>query len=100
MTTDPAQLIAYITTAQAQAKALAADIDAWKAELQAQFDAGLITDKLTTPFGSATLTQRTSWTYSAAVKQLQEMEQLDGLAVKKSTYSWTIRPASTEQPDF
>jgi hypothetical protein len=98
--TTPEQLIAYITAAQAQAKALAADIDAWKAELQAQFDAGLITDKLTTPFGSATLTQRSSWIYSAAVKHLQEMEQLHDIAVKRSTYSWTIRPASTEQPDF
>jgi len=98
--TTPEQLIAYITAAQAQAKALAADIDAWKAELQAQFDAGLITDKLSTPFGSATLTQRTSWIYSAAVKHLQEMEQLHDIAVKRSTYSWTIRPASTEQPDF
>jgi len=98
--TTPEQLIAYITAAQAQAKALAADIDAWKAELQAQFDAGLITDKLSTPFGSATLTQRSSWVYSAAVKQAQEMEQLEGIATKKTSTSWTIRPATPEQPDF
>jgi hypothetical protein len=100
MTTDPETLIACITCAQAQIKTIQSDIDAWKAELQAQFDAGLITDKLTTPFGSATLTQRTSWIYSAAVRQLQELEQLHDIAVKRSTYSWTIRPASTEQPDF
>jgi hypothetical protein len=98
MTTDPAQLIAYITAAQAQAKALAADIDAWKAELQALYDSGNITDKLSTPFGTATLTTRTSWIYSPAIKQLQELEQLDGLATKKITASWTIRPAADEQP--
>jgi hypothetical protein len=100
MTTDPAQLIAYITAAQAQAKSLAADIDAWKAELQAQFDAGLITDKLSTPYGSASLTTRTSWTYSPAIKQAQEMEILEGIATKKLSSSWTIRSATPEQLDF
>jgi len=100
MTTDPAQLVAFITTAQAQAKSLAADIDAWKAELQALYDSGNITDKLSTPFGSATLTTRSTWAYSPAVKQLQELEQLDGLATKKTSTSWTIRPITTEQPDF
>jgi hypothetical protein len=100
MTTDPAQLIAYITTAQAQAKALAADIDAWKAELQALYASGAIPDKLSTPFGSAALTTRSTWTYSPAVKQLQELEQLEGVATKKTSSSWTIRPAADEQPDF
>ncbi len=100
MTTDPAQLVAFITTAQAQAKSLAADIDAWKAELQALYDSGNITDKLSTPFGSATLTTRSTWAYSPAVRQLQELEQLDGLATKKTSTSWTIRPITTEQPDF
>jgi hypothetical protein len=100
MTTDPETLIACITCAQAQIKTIQSDIDAWKAELQAQFDAGLITDKLTTPFGSATLTTRTSWTYSPAIKQAQEMEILEGIATKKTSSSWTIRPATPEQPDF
>jgi len=100
MTTDPAQLIAYITAAQAQAKSLAADIDAWKAELQQHFDNGLISDKLSTPFGSATLTTRSTWSYSPAVKQLQELEQLDGLATKKVSSSWTVKAATPELPDF
>jgi hypothetical protein len=34
------------------------------------------------------------------VKQLQEMEILEGVATKKVTSSWTVRPASPEQPDF
>jgi hypothetical protein len=96
----PDQLVAYITSAQAQAKSLAADIDAWKAELQALYASGAIPDKLSTPFGSATITTRSTWTYSPAVKQLQELEQLDGSATKKITASWTIRPITTEQPDF
>jgi hypothetical protein len=100
MTTNPETLIAYISAAQAQIKNTQSDIDAWKAELHSQFDAGLIPDKLSTPHGSATLTTRTSWSYSAAVKQLQEMEILDGIATKKTSSSWTIRPATTEQPDF
>jgi hypothetical protein len=96
----PDQLVAYITSAQAQAKSLAADIDAWKAELQQHFDSGNITDKLSTPFGSATLTTRSTWAYSPAVKQLQELEQLDGLATKKTSTSWTVKAATPEQPDF
>jgi hypothetical protein len=100
MTTSPDQLIAYITTAQAQAKSLAADIDAWKAELQALYDSGNITDKLSTPFGSATLTTRSTWTYSPAVRALQELEQLDGLATKKTSSSWTVKAATPELPDF
>jgi hypothetical protein len=98
--TTPDQLIAYITTAQAQAKSLASDIDAWKAELQALYASGAIPDKLSTPFGSATLTTRTSWSYSQADKQLQELEQLEGVATKKTTSSWTVRPATPETPDF
>jgi hypothetical protein len=98
--TTPEQLVAYITAAQAQAKSLAADIDAWKSELQSHFDAGNITDKLSTPFGSATLTTRSTWSYSPAVKQLQEMEQLDGLATKKTSSSWTVKAATPELPDF
>ena len=92
MTTDPDQLVAFIASAQAQIKALASDIDAWKAELTAHHDAGTIPDKLSTPFGSATLTTRTTYAYSPAVKQLQELEVLDGLATKKVSSSWTIRP--------
>ena len=92
MTTAPEDLVAFISTAQSQIKALASDIDAWKAELQSHFDNGTITDKLSTPHGSATLTQRTSWSYSPAIKQAQEIEQLDGIATKKISSSWTIRP--------
>ena len=91
MTTAPEDLVAFIASAQAQSKALASDIDAWKAELQSHFDNGTITDKLSTPYGSATLVSRVTHTYSPAVKQLQEMEILEGIATKKVSSSWTIR---------
>jgi hypothetical protein len=100
MTTSPDSLIAFITSAQAQIKATQAHIDACKLQLQALYETGDIPDKISTPYGSATLTTRTSWVYSAAIKQAQEMEQLEGVATKKTTSSWTIRPATPEQPDF
>lgn len=98
--TTPETLVGYITTALAQIKAIQSDIEGWKAELTAHHEAGTIPDKLSTPFGTATLTQRTTWAYSSAVRQLQELEQLEGVATKKLSSSWTIRPATSEQPDF
>jgi hypothetical protein len=96
----PDQLVAYITSAQAELKLLQQAIDSWKSHLSRLHDEGDIPDKLSTPHGTATLTTRSTWTYSPAVKQLQELEQLDGSATKKITASWTIRPITTEQPDF
>jgi len=98
MTTSPDTLIAFITSAQAQIKATQAHIDACKLQLQALYETGEIPDKLSTPFGSATLTQRSTWAYSSAVRQLQELEQLEGIATKKTSSSWTIRPVADEQP--
>lgn len=99
-TTSPEALIRQYVALQADIKRLQAELDECKAGLQAHYDLGTITDKLTTPYGSATLTTRTSWTYSPAIKQAQEMEQLEGVATKKTSSSWTIRSATPEQPDF
>jgi len=85
---------------QNEIKRLQTDVDQLKARLVALHQEGLIPDKLSTPYGSATLTTRTSWTYSAAIKQAQEMEILEGVATKKTSSSWTIRPATPEQLDF
>jgi cell division septum initiation protein DivIVA len=85
---------------QNEIKRLQTDVDQLKARLVALHQEGLIPDKLNAVYGSATLTTRTSWAYSAAVKQLQEMEQLEGVATKKTSSSWTIRPATPEQLDF
>jgi hypothetical protein len=97
-TTSPEELIKEIDRCNRAIKAYQLIVDECKAGLQAHYDNGDITDKLSTPSGSATLTTRTSWSYSAAVKQLQELEQLEGVATKKTSSSWTIRPAADEQP--
>jgi len=99
-TTTPEELIKEIDRCNRAIKAYQLIIDECKAGLQAHYDNGTITDKLSTPYGSATLTTRTSWAYSSAVKQLQEMEILEGVATKKTSSSWTIRPATPEQLDF
>jgi len=99
-TTTPEALVRQITALQAAIKSMQAELDECKAGLQAHYDNGDITDKLSTPYGSATLTQRSSWAYSPAVKHLQELEQLEGIATKKVSSSWTIRPVTPEQPDF
>ena len=99
-TTSPEALVRQITALQGAIKSMQAELDECKAGLQAHYDNGDIPDKLSTPYGSATLTTRTSWAYSSAVKQLQEMEQLEGVATKKLSSSWTIRPATPEQLDF
>lgn len=33
---------------------------------------------------------RTSWTYSKAVKELQQLEQFEGVATKKETEYWRV----------
>ena len=98
--TTPENLVAFISAEMAQIKASQERIENWKAELQQLYDDGTITDKLSTPYGSATLTTRSSWAYSSAVKQLQELEQIEGVATKKTSSSWTIRPATPEPLPF
>jgi hypothetical protein len=99
-TTSPEELIKEIDRCNRAIKAYQLIVDECKAGLQAHYDNGDIPDKLSTPYGSASLTTRTSWSYSSAVKQLQELEQLEGVATKKTSSSWTIRPATPETPDF
>ena len=99
-TTSPEELIKEIDRCNRAIKAYQTIIDECKAGLQAHYDNGDITDKLSTPYGSATLTTRSTWTYSPAIKQAQEMEILEGIATKKTSSSWTIRPATPEQLDF
>ena len=40
---------------------------------------------------------RTSWQYSKAVKELQQLEQFEGVATKKETEYWRVNLAT---PDF
>ena len=84
-------LILRIRERQQQIDALKKLIDNDKVTLESRFLEGSITDKLSTKNISATRSTRTSYSYSPAVKQLQEMEVIDGIATPKETVSWTIR---------
>jgi hypothetical protein len=84
-------LILRIRERQQQIDALKQLIDSDKITLESRFLEGTITYKLSTKNVSATRTTRTSYTYSPAVKQLQEMEVIDGIATPKQTVSWVVR---------
>ena len=84
-------LILRIRERQQQIDALKKLIDSDKITLETRFLEGSISDKLSTKNVSATRSTRTSYSYSPAVKQLQEMEVIDGIATPKQTVSWAIR---------
>ena len=88
-------LILRIRERQQQIDALKKLIEGDKITLESRFLEGSITDKLSTKNVSATRSTRTSWEYNdetkAAVKQLQEMAVIDGIATPKQTVSWIVR---------
>lgn len=90
-----ATLLISIREAQADINKLEAIIADNKAQLQELYDEGLIVDTLTHDGITAKLTQRKTWQYTPAVKQLQEIEQLEGLATQKVSSSWTVRSTNT-----
>ena len=84
-------LILRIRERSQQIEALKELINSDKITLESRFLEGSISDKLSTKNVSATRSTRTSYTYSQAVKQLQEMEVIEGVATAKQTISWIIR---------
>ena len=88
---SPDQLIYLATQTQSSINELKTFLDNIRTRLTNFRDLGIIDDKLSTDYGSATLITRTTWTYSSAVKELQELEQLEGIATKKTSASWTIK---------
>ena len=52
---------------------------------------GLINDTVESPDLKLTWTTRSTWQYSNAVKSLQQMEQIEGVATKKQSSSWTAK---------
>ena len=52
---------------------------------------GLIGNTVQTDSLKLSWQTRSSWTYSAAIKTAQQMEQVEGLATKKESASWTVR---------
>lgn len=87
---SPSDLLKLIRHAQAERNNLDQLIDSYKAQLQQHFDSGDISDTFTTDTIQARYTPRTTWKYSAAVKQLQDLEKMEGVATKSTSYSWTI----------
>jgi hypothetical protein len=97
-TTSPAvaTLLISIREAQCQISELQALIDEHKTHLQDLFEEGLIADSVSHDGISAKIQQRKTWQYSPAVKELQDMEQVEGVAKQKVTSSWTVRFSSPE----
>ena len=58
---------------------------------------GVIGDELSHPELTLKWQTRSSWVYSAAVKQVQQMEQAEGVATKKTTEGWVVRKAPSPQ---
>jgi hypothetical protein len=59
---------------------------------------GVIGDELSHPELTLKWQTRSSWVYSPAVKQVQQMEQAEGVATKKTTEGWVVR--KTPAPQF
>ena len=55
---------------------------------------GLINDTVESEDLKLTWTTRSTWQYSNAVKSLQQMEQIEGVATKKQSSSWTAKQLS------
>ena len=98
LTTSPAvaTLLISIREAQCEIAELEALITEHKAHLQDLFDEGLITDTVSHDGITAKIQQRKTWQYSSAIKELQDMEQVEGVATQKVTSSWTVRFSSPD----
>ena len=55
---------------------------------------GLINDTVESDELKLTWTTRSTWQYSNAVKSLQDMEKIEGIATKKQSSSWTAKQLS------
>jgi hypothetical protein len=102
MTTAPSDLLKEIDRCNRSIKAYQLIIDECKAGLQAHRELGTIGDTFVEGNIQASWQERKTWTYSPAVKNLQQQEQLEGIATQKTSASWTIRElknASTDSPD-
>ena len=68
-----------------------ADIQNCKDVLTLMRAEGLINDTVESDDLKLTWTTRSTWQYSNAVKSLQQMEQIEGVATKKQSSSWTAK---------
>ena len=90
-TMSPEDLIYLAVNAQGTIAATKLFLDHIKERLSNLREVGLVEDKVLSPAGTASFQVRETWQYTPAVKELQDMEVLEGLATKKTSTSWTIR---------
>ena len=88
----PDDIIDRLTFALKRKADAEADIQNCKEVLTLMRKEGLIGDKLESEELNLVWTTRSTWQYSNAVKQLQQMEQAEGVATKKTSESWTAKP--------
>lgn len=91
-----ATLLIAIRDAQCEIKELQVLIDMHKEHLQDLFEEGLIPDNVSHDGINAKIQQRKTWQYSPAIKELQDMEQVEGIATQKVSSSWTVRFSNPE----
>lgn len=94
--TDHAQLLSNIASVKLEISYQEEKLQALMDDLAALYAAGDL-DALKDDDGNlvhqgvkATRCTRTSWQYSKAVKELQQLEQFEGVATKKETEYWRI----------
>ena len=91
---DIVDLLAKAITRKSEAEEEIATLREMLALLRKQ---GVIGDELSHPELTLKWQTRSSWVYSAAVKQVQQLEQIEGIATKKTTEGWVVRKASSPQ---
>ena len=57
---------------------------------------GTIGDKVEHPDFTMKWTKKETWKYSAAIKSAQAMEQVEGIATKKTSEGWVTRKTKNE----
>lgn len=96
---QPAELLKLIRIAQSERNGLDQLIDSYKLQLQQHLDDGTIPPSFQAGNIQARYTERSTWKYSAAVKQLQDLEKMEGVATKSTSKSWTITTTKNASPN-
>lgn len=87
----PDDIVDLLATKISQKQDLEEDISTLREMLAILRKEGVIGDELSHPELTLKWQTRSSWVYSPAVKQLQQMEQAEGVATKKTSEGWVAR---------
>ena len=90
---DPASILSLLRDRQDLIKAAELEVTALKEQLFNLYEEGAIPKTFQHHGITATLAERKgSWAYSPAVKNLQTLEEAEGIATRKpSSFFWTIK---------